>query len=725
MKRLRFLPALLLILSACSENIIEQTPSGDGEMGSVSIALSTDLRSDIVVTKAGAGEPDVDAFRIAIYKADDKKRLYNDSYANTKGREIKLNAGAYRLVAQLGDTLGCGFDKPYYMANPLFNVNGYNTQIEAVAKLANVKLAVEYDATFSENEEYSDYYTIVRHRNGKQIKFVKGETRHGYIPGGELFLEVWARIGGVWKVYEAPAVEYKPNDFVTFTITTNAAEGNLLININVDRTVEDKNETIEIPATAVPQDVPSITLAGFDGAGNSHAFVEGVADGANAMASFVAKASIAHCYLTVESEYLTSRGVPAMVDFTDLKSNEKTALNSVGFSWNADMATSRKLSYIDFSDVISSLLAVTRAKAQDETVARFTLKVEDAVGKYAESSFSIVSSAVNQTVTVADYNVWAKRIKSPAVTADKGDMSLLKLQVSSDGKAWTDFAGTPVQEGNTITYGTYEGTEPGATYYFRSIYNNNEDSVSPVLEVRTEEAAQVGNAGFEEYHMAVHTVKPLGSSYNRNWYLPYNQGDTNPWWACNSKQSMPDGHTTLSVTWVKNFPSSGYVNGDRDGNGKAALLYCVNVGDGNTQISPVGETFEGEIWIGTADDSGNRTHDGHAFSSRPSKLAFYYTYTDNDGKNFFVDAAVKDAAGETIATATETAGPAKSSWTRHELTFNYSNHEAKAAEIYIRFSSSYGDGSVGTKVQFKLGEETVNAHAGCFLKLDDIELIYE
>ncbi len=725
MKRLRFLPALLLILSACSENIIQQEYPDSEKMGSVSIALSTDLRNNEIGSKAGVDELNVDDFRVAIYKLPNNVRLYNDSYANTAGKEIKLNAAEYRLVAQLGDSTGCGFGMPYYMADPVFRVEGPNTKVQATAKLANVKLAVNYDASITDNPEtYSDYYTIIKRKvNGKDriseelnVKFSKTESRNAYIPGGDLALEVWAKIDGVWKYYETSPVTYNPNEFVTFTISTDASKGNLVINIKVDTSVEDKEFDVEIPAIATPQEGPSITLAGFEDEGNAHSFVEGVNTGANAMASFVARGSLAHCYLTIESEYLASRGMPLQVDFANLSADERTTLNALGFGWNADMATSRKLSYIDFSGVIAKLLAVTKAAPEDVTVAKFTLKVEDSVSKTEETSFSIVSSAVNQTVTVADYNVWAKRIKNPVITAGNGDLSLFNLQVSEDRKVWTNIVGTPVKNGNTLTYGNYEGTTPGKTYYFRSIYNDNQNSVSPVLEVRTEEAAQVGNSGFEDYQKL--------NTYDRNWYLPYKDGETDPWWACNSRASMR-GDATIGYNAYKNFPSSGYVT-DAHGGAKAAMMFCVHVSNSNTDWSAVsGKIHEGELWIGKADDRGNRIADGHAFTSRPSKMAFWYKYDTKEGKTFFVDAWIKDAAGNVIATAQETAGQGASGWTQHVLNFDYSNQFAKAAVIFIRFSASYGEGSYTIDTSFALGDENVRAHAGCFFKVDDIELIYE
>ena len=109
-------------------------------------------------------------------------------------------------------------------------------------------------------------------------------------------LEVYAIVSGEWKYYKMEPVEYNPNDFVTFNITTNTQEGKLAISIVTESGVDKKEETVEIPNTALPQDAPSITLSGFAQEGNTHIFVEGAsAQGHNAMANFIAKASIKNC----------------------------------------------------------------------------------------------------------------------------------------------------------------------------------------------------------------------------------------------------------------------------------------------------------------------------------------------------------------------------------------------------------------------------------------------
>lgn len=726
MRRLRFLPVLLILLgTSCSKGVIWAPDSPDGE-GSLTIALSAD--GSQVASKA-EGEAvtglNLDDFRIAIYKTENQMRLYNDSYANTAGKTLKLNAGEYRLVAQLGDTLGCGFDKPYFLADPTFTIERGSNTVEAAAKLANVKLAINFDSTIS--EVYPDYYAIVKHNTikGKQVKFVKGETRKGYIPAGELVLEVYANIDGTWKYYKTEPAIYQPNDFVTFNITTNAAEGSLSISITVDNTVDKKDQTIEVPATALPQAGPSIKLAGFESTGNVHEFVEGMSTaGHNASANFIAKAGIAHCYLTMESDYLSGKGVSGTVDFANLSSDEAIVLRNAGFEWDYNMFESRTFSFIDLSNLIKSIMNETKAEKTDKEIAKFSLRVVDGVGKELSDEFSIVSRGVSLSLEIKTSNVRARRIDSPLVSFTNGLPALTTLEYSIDGIIWSELAANGNVSENEIDYGKVV-CNPSTTYHIRAIYNANTNIVSNVVTITTEAAAQVANAGFEDYQLVqtqFHTN--IDGKYTRNWYLPYASGESDPWWACNSRASMPNNHYAGASYWCKNFPSSGYVK-DAFGGAKAALVFSVNVSNGNTDVSAVANTTEGELWIGKADDSGNRTSEGHSFTSRPDSLTFHYKYAPHKQEKFYVYSWIKDSEGKIIASTEETSGPAADEWTRYSMTYNYITLDKKAASIFILFRSCNGDGSVSTKKSFELGEETVTAHAGSMFKIDDIELIYE
>lgn len=706
-------------------------------MCEVAIALTADTENEIVGTKADADEPDLDDFKVAIYKAADKVCLYKDSYANSVDKTIPLNAGKYRLLAYHGDTLGCGFARPYYLADKTFTVERGVNKVEAVARLANVKIAVDFDKTIS--SKYKNYYAVVKHNvyKGKEVKFVKDESRNGYIPGGSLTLEVYADADGKgeWKYFKTEPMNFKPNDYVTFEVTTNLSEGSLAINISVDRSMEDKNEVIEIPATMLPQDPPSITLAGFDGSDNTHLMIEGQSDaGHSGMASFVARGALAHCYLTVDSPALAARGVPTEIDFVNVDAALSATLKAAGFIWDEAMASSTKFSFIDFSQVITSMLPALKASDEDVVLADFTLRIVDSVGKEISEDFKIVSGGVKLSLELPDYNVWAARLVSPKVTMNQGVPKLVTLQYSeNNGAIWNDFDVTPSAEGYSLTYETVP-VKPSTAYSVRAIYNGNENCTSAVKTFRTEDALQIGNSGFEDYQLVQTDFTPFGGAlgggkYTRKWYLPYAAGESDKWWACNSLQSMPDGHTGWTGTWCKNFPSSGYVKDSMSGS-KSAMLFTVNVGDGNTgdDVIPgtaVGTTYEGEIWIGTADSNGNHETEGHSFASRPSALSFYYKYSPTGSDKFFVDAWIKAADDTVIATLTETAGSAANTWTRYVKPFSYTVSDKKAAKIYVRISSCYGDGSVSIRVNFDLGEEKVKAHAGSFLKIDDIELIYE
>ena len=107
MRRLRFIPALLVILSACSERIIEhEYPSASDEVGVLSIALTNDVQTENIRTKADADEPVLEDFRVALYKKENLMRLYNDSYANTVGKEIKLEEYLVQAITGGTDDVG-------------------------------------------------------------------------------------------------------------------------------------------------------------------------------------------------------------------------------------------------------------------------------------------------------------------------------------------------------------------------------------------------------------------------------------------------------------------------------------------------------------------------------------------------------------------------------------------------------------------------------------------
>ena len=729
MRRTRFLPALaVLILSACNQQLID-TPQPKGD---VIFSLSAEDRVEVSV-KSGTETalPDVADFWIEVVNSGNVK-FFREKYADVVGKKVSMNAGEFTFMAKHGDSLGVGFNKPFYMAKQKFTVEGQKTaSVEGVAKLANVKVAVEYGEQIK--TDYAEFYTVVKHvkYEDKSLKFIEDETRAGYIPGGKLIVTVYAMVDGVLKCYTVKdqagnvvEIEAEPNDFITFNVDTGISYGELVVKILIDDEAELVEKTFEVPADVAANSRPSIVLSSVDEDG-AYYVTEGV-QGAPSDLGFTYKvySGIKKCELKVTSDYLKALGVPEVIDLADMEQSLAATLESAGFF----LAETGGIGVVGLEDIVYeySKTAEYLGGGKPTVMGKFTLDIEDLEGyKVSETIDVIVKPDAKATITVNNHDVWARRVENIHVNVSKGNLSLMDIQSSTDGVTWHDFK--PVNTSD-FTLETVTGLTPATTYYLRVIYDGWM-AISDVVAVTTEEAQQVGNAGFEDYQLVQTDFTPMGGAlgggtYTRNWYLPYKSGESDAWWACNSRQSMPDGHTGWTSTWCKNFPSSGYVT-DAHGGSKAALMYCVNVGDGNTDIVASGTVYEGELWIGTADGDGNHATDGHAFSSRPDKLTFWYKYSPNSSDKFFVDSWIKSADGTVIATAQEAAGPAASSWTQHSLTYTYSTTAKKASHIYIRISSCYGDGNVSSGKSFTLGTESVKAHAGSFLTIDDIELIYE
>lgn len=358
-------------------------------------------------------------------------------------------------------------------------------------------------------------------------------------------------------------------------------------------------------------------------------------------------------------------------------------------------------------------------------LATFTIRIVDEVNKETTTTLTSTAYPITQSLSIPEGNVWATKIYSPELTITRGVTSLYMLQVSTDGSNWSDLTKYSVADNSILDFGTLD-VNPSTTYHFRVMYNNNPNLVSNVVTVKTEDALQVGNKGFEEYHTTIMHVSPLGwiYDYDREWYLPYYESETDTWWAVNSKMTMPDGHTAWTSNFCKNFPCTAYST-DRYAGEKSAMVYTVNVGNTNTDDTAVGTSVAGEIWIGKADNSGNHTVDGHAFASRPSSMKFWYKYAPINSERFTVYVTLKDSAGNEIARAEKLDGQSATVWTQCELPLVYSNVATRAANIYISFKSTgSAEPTVKTQTTMEIAGKQLKAHIGSTLRIDNIELVY-
>lgn len=726
MRHIRFVLTCLAAFAtvSCTEALEEIATGADGE---ITVSLTSDgdcrphLKSAVQEEEVPAGE-----FIVEIFKTDGNVRLYRDTYANTENKAIKLNGGDYRLVASHGDPDGCGFDAPYYMGEEMFTVHAQtHEEVHVTAKLANVKIAVE----FGENLliEYPEHYAVVRSDKDCSLEFSAGEERTGYMPAGNLSLELYAKIDGEWKYYASEPEEYSPNDFVTFHVDTKEGEGSLSLNIKVDDSVELVEKEVEIPQSMLPKEAPKMTFNGF-GDTNMIEVVEAGETPESLKIDIVADAGIGHCILHINSEYLARIGVPAEIDLVTVEENVAELLKDNGFDWRGVMQGQR-LAYIDLTGVAGKLASEVYDDA-NPFKAEISFEIEDSNGKKSAESQSVTIAALKPefSFSAVPTDAWARSIRGMQISYANLNPAVLKLQykAAADGE-WQD-AGLSSNSGSVLSFNNISGLTPETEYQLRAIYNGNE-AAAVQTSLTTEAAAQVGNSGFEEWQTSVFefTYNFFGKhEHNIDWYHPWSSEETDIWWAVNSRVAMPSSTSVASANWNwVRFPTVAYTADAADG-GNAAVIYSVAVGDWTTNISP-GTSHAGELFIGTADDSGNHSSEGHSFGSRPDRLEFMYKYDSNGGETFFVNAELYSEDGTVIATASTDSGSASSSWLKFSLPFQYTDTARKAARIYVSFkSTSASEPSVtGNKVITIADNVQYTGNFGSVLYLDDLQLIYE
>lgn len=728
MRHIRFVLTCLAAFAtvSCTEALEEIATGADGE---ITVSLTSDwdcrphLKSAVQEEEVPAGE-----FIVEIFKTDGNVRLYRDTYANTENKAIKLNGGDYRLVASHGDPDGCGFDAPYYMGEEMFTVHAQtHEEVHVTAKLANVKVAVEFGEHLV--LDYPEHYAVVRSDKDCSLEFSAGEERTGYMPAGNLSLELYAKIDGEWKYYASEPEEYSPNDFVTFHVDTKEGEGSLSLNIKVDDSVELVEKEVEIPQSMLPKEAPKMTFNGF-GDSDVIEVVEAGETPESLKIDIVADAGIGHCILHINSEYLARIGVPAEIDLVSVEENVAELLKDNGFDWRGVMQGQR-LAYIDLTGVAEKLASEVYDDG-NPFKAEISFEIEDSNGKKSAESQSVTIAALKPefSFSTVQTDAWARSIRGMEISYANLNPSVLKLQYKASADSdWQD-AGLSSNSGSVLSFNNISGLTPETEYQLRAIYNGNEASAIQTA-LTTEAAAQVGNSGFEEWQTSefkfTYDIPFIGGEHNIDWYHPWSSEETDIWWAVNSRKTMPSSTSIVSDNWNwVRFPTVAYTTESCQGS-HAAVVYSVNVGDWLTSAALVGDRVAGELFIGTADDSGNHSSEGHSFASRPDSLCFMYKYESNGGETFSVHAELYSEDGTVIATASTDSGSASSSWLRFSLPFQYADTARNAAKIYMSFKSTSASrpSVTGNKVITIADNAQYTGNFGSMLYLDDLQLVYE
>ncbi|HIZ86132.1 MAG TPA: DUF4493 domain-containing protein [Candidatus Coprenecus stercoravium] len=718
MSKTRFFPMyLVLLVSAVSCSTRVETPFETG-MGGIRLELLTDLSA----TRAEAeGQLAPEDFKVEIINQKGvifKRWATYAEYLEQESTVFTMNAGGpYILRASYGDSTASGFDAFFFIGEQEFTVSPQQvTELSVVCRMGNVKVAVEYGDNI--RSDYAGYTATVSTPLGSLV-FDRDCAEAGYLPCGEISVNVVLTTadGETTDFVNSQKIKGEPGDFITLRIDTGELpESEVSLTVSVDYGTEDHQVDIELPSYMLPAEAPVIVADGFDPlTGTLSGFVEGLSP-EKASLTLNVPSGVESCTLGIQSGTLADAGWPSEINLMEASSwlTESGVLSLPVSSGQTEVQ-------LDFR-TLAALLDWSGDSSSGDNA--FTIKVTDPAGKYAEGTYRIQPSRARKDVSeIPDYDVWAARVYAELTT--DGNPSLLYPEVRAEGSSeWSRPEYTSSISGQTNRV-TVTGLNPATKYEIRAGYKSGVSET--VRSFTTESAQQVGNAGFEEWTTQTHkfTYKTLFSSkeHNIDWDLPWTEDQ---WWAVNSKKTMPSSTGVVSANWNwVRFPTVAYTS-DANNGGRAAMVYSVNVGDWLTASASVGDRVAGELFIGTADDSGNHSSDGHAFGSRPSALRFHYKYSPKDSETFYVKIEIRSGS-TVIASAEKSDGAAASGWSPLEIPLTYSENGMKATGIYITFKSTTAE-KPGVNGGYELvirDGQSYTGNFGSILYLDDIELIYE
>ena len=720
MNKVKFLVAILLgvLFVACSE---EENLSQTGKTGFL-ISLAEDVKVESRSTPEEIGKPVASQFNLKITNQATGSELYNDSYTN---QLIPASAGMYEIEATYGDNPVLALDAPYYKGTTEAELaDGESKTVNVKCKVANALASVVFSdgGALKFEDQFSEYgieVLVAGSRatiNGKQSAYYRADSTPTFVFTGTLTdggKEVRQTLTNA--KFEDPAT-FAAGAHCVITLKIGAVEPGVKIEITK---VEVKEVTVSetIPMEWLPK--PKVTATGFD-SNNTLAFVETEQKQAalnlnlsSALQDIKFKFNFEDeqfASLDKEKEYLLS------TDKATIEQALGITLPSVG----------DKPESIDLSGLIAKLQTnagvPTNNSIEIDVQANNRWSSEDAE---ANRVYTLTCNKPVFTVDAYPGNIWTKEFTVNALREEQvtsGDFTKLSsdmtYQYSANGQTgWTNLSDGMRQD----------QLQSGTTYYIRGLYRGAVPG--EVAEVSTYPETPLEYGDMEEWNTITKNLCVGTNVFN--WRDVYGNSPNNNIWACVNAKTF-EGDPNVYSTFNLN-PSTYSVEGR---SGKAAALRTVGWDNnwGNTS-SLIRHIAAGKLFIGKysfVHEDGPETYDyGMSYSSRPTSVEFYYTYSPYNGDSFKVWVVLENRSNDgnvtRIGYGELTGSESITSFTHNTISIEYSNIYLDITHMYIVFSSSANCSDVeeteNNNLQGMVSEG--NYHNGSVLTIDDVQLIYE
>lgn len=387
----------LFLLNACSRE-----DNGSDGYGTMSVVLSPNSEtidlgnasrseSDSVAATRGDVKgnqdyvPNADDFNLNIY-SDDVLVDYWEKFSDYDPSE-PMAIGTYNVVAKYGDISKEGFFCPYYEGNSLVTIrHRENTEVSIECKLANVKFSVICSEAL---KKYFTTFTMeARSSLNNPVTITTSEQNAFYLSPGSMVLtaEFEKQNGKKGSMEILRFSETAPQHHYIINVDVNEGEvGSAVLKVIYNTVESEEVKEIDLSDASLNIKEPVFTYEGIDN-GGSLTLREG-SQPSDLKVTLNARAGIKTCELSVNSPYLQSLGVPAVVDLASTEAEqvaakqllEEKGLRLIGLNENVE-----KLALIDFTPLVMNMICLEGA----EETSSFTLRSTDVGGRVQEEEFS-------------------------------------------------------------------------------------------------------------------------------------------------------------------------------------------------------------------------------------------------------------------------------------------------------------------------------------------------
>lgn len=583
--------ALAVLATSCSN---DDERFFSREIGRVT--MLPEIKSDIeVVGRSSATEADLDESLIFwISNSKGPVRKYKGK-ANLPAEDW-LVAGHYVAEAWAGDSVSASFEDRWFKGAAEFDVRGGEvTPVNVPCKIANVLVDVDYADGLT--DYFSQYGVDVSHARGS-LTFDGAEQRTGYfmMPSTDKNL--------AWK-FEATT-----NSGETITrqgVINNAKPATkYIINIKFDPTGSDTGGSffdivVDVTERIVYDDfvlelAPIVKGVGFD-----------INEELLAKPGEVGRRSvIVGGSGELTNVELSMPGFSALLGITSPSGSSFDEFNLIGLDqtfeqrllgagiqglYNYDSESGASSMKINFGDAFTNKL----------TVGKYVINISSIDSKGRETSTDFVINVSNdplQINAVNDYDVWATSATISA-TALRDDCGTPALQYRRHGSG--EWINAEYTSAGGVYTAAINGLTPATTYEYRVSSDAEGGFASEIKTFTTETAAQLENAGFENWNTT-------GKAY-----LLYADG-TQMFW-----DSGNHGSATLNTNITT-----------PDEDLKHSGSYSVKMSSQKVSFLGIGKFAAGNAFIGqylATEGTDGQLGWGRPFASRPKALKGYVKYS--------------------------------------------------------------------------------------------------